>query len=300
MYIKVYFILAHKNPTQIRDLITLLDDKKSLFFIHIDKKSNEDEYKIIIENSSCHFIKKRISCSWGKYNLVQATLNAMKEVQYFMSINYKTLDYHFIMMSGEDLPLKNNSFIHEFLENKIKTSFINYWELPYEKWWDGGLFRFKNLYFFQYKKYPKLNYWTNKIIKKMHLNFLFPLNKFNKQFPDFKIFGASQWMILNKNVLQFVLEKNKEIRKFNSIFKYVLAPDELYFASLILNYDVQKQFSIENLKTHLVCFSGVEVSPKYLQVEDIDNNREDLLFARKFDSNINQSSIDKVKKIIAQ
>lgn len=299
MYIKVYFILAHKNPAQIKELIALLDDKKSLFFIHLDKKINQNEYQDLLQNSSCHFVKNRVVCTWGKYSLVQATLNGMKEVQNFMNMNYKSSDYHFIMLSGEDLPLKSNNYIQDFLESNIQTSYFNHWALPYDKWWNGGLFRLENFYFFQYKKYNKLNYWSNRIIKKMHLNFLFPLNRFHKQFPDFHIYGASQWMILSKDLAVFILKKNSENPKFNSIFKYVLAPDELYFASLILNWDTHKQFSISNSKTHLVSFNGADASPKYLEVEDLESNKEDLLFARKFDPNVNQSAIDKIKKIVA-
>jgi hypothetical protein len=296
MHIKVYFILAHKNPSQIIELVTLLDDKKSLFFIHLDKKVNQNEYKDLIKNISCRFVKKRVSCAWGKYSLVQATLNAMKEVKSYMGANYNNSNYHFIMLSGEDLPLKSNNYIHDFLGSNIQTSFLNHWELPYDKWWGGGMFRFENFYFFEYKEHRKLNYWINRIVKKMHLQFMLPLNRFYKKFPDFKIYGASQWMVLSKDLVAFVLEKNNDNKKFNSIFKYVLAPDELYFATLILNFDVRKQFPICNMKTHLVCFSGAEASPKYLQVEDLENNKEDLLFARKFDSNVNKEAIDKIKK----
>ena len=300
MYIKVYCILVHKNPIQLKDLIAVLDDKKSLFFIHLDKKVNQIDYKTIVQNSNCHFVKSRIACSWGKYSLVQATLNTLKEVKYYMNVHFKNSDYHFIMLSGEDLPLKTNLYIHDFLESNIQTSFLNYWKLPYDKWWNGGFFRFESFYFFDYKKYNKLNYWINRIIKKMHINFLFPLNRFHKHFPSFQIYGASQWMVLSKDLVAFVLEKNNNNPKFNSIFKYVLAPDELYFANLVLNFDVQKQFSISNRKTHFVSFNGANASPKYLEIADLESNKGAFLFARKFDPNINQNAIIKIKKIVEQ
>ena len=301
MYIKVYCILAHKNPLQLKNLLSILDDEKSLFFIHLDKKVNQIEYKMILQNSNCHFVKNRIACSWGKYSLVQAALNTMKEVQDYMNNNYSSSNYHFIMLSGEDLPLKTNCYIHDYLESNIQTSFLNYWKLPYDKWWNGGFFRFESFYFFDYKKHKKLNYWINRIIKKIHLNFLFPLNRFRKYFPSFHIYGASQWMVLSKDLVAFVIEKNNSNSKFNSIFKYVLAPDELYFATLILNYDVDQQFVVDNIPTHLVCFEGLEASPKYLDVQDLEcNNSANLLFARKFDPDINQKTIDFAYKMIGK
>jgi hypothetical protein len=299
MYLKVYCVLVHKNPSQIKELISLLQDDHSLFFIHLDKKINLNSYKELLNQKNCFFVKKRVACSWGKYSLVQATLNAMKEVHDLINANYSGAKYHFIMLSGEDLPLTTNQQIQEYLSSNTETSFINYWELPYEKWWQGGLFRLENLYLFEYKKHPKWNYWLNRAIKKLQFNFLLPLNQFKKRFSGFKIYGSSQWMLLNQDLVAFVLKESCDNPKFNSIFKYVLAPDELYFATLILNYDKQKQFKINNVTSHLVCFNGADPSPKYLQIEDIEkNDNENLLFARKFDPSLNQNAIEFVKKTL--
>lgn len=300
MYLKVYFILAHKNPSQIKNLIEMLDDTKSLFFIHLDKNVKIQEYQDLVLNTSCHFVKNRVRCTWGKYSLVQATLNAMKEVEDYMNNKYKYSDYHFIMLSGEDLPLKNNININNFLEENSKTSYLNYWSLPTKRWWNGGIFRFENLYFFEYKKNQKLIYYLNRIIKKCNFNFLLPINKFKKNFSDFTLYGASQWMILSRDLLEFVLDKSEGNPKFNSVFKYVLAPDETYFATLILNYAMPKQFLIQNFAGHLIVFDGADASPKYLEIKDLKESNKDFLFARKFDFKINQSTIDFVKKNIAQ
>lgn len=299
MYIKVYCIIAHKNPKQIKELIGLLQDNKSLFFIHLDKTVDVNSFRNILEEKNCFFIKKRVSCTWGTYSLVQATLNAMAEVQEFIQINYIGADYHFVLLSGEDLPLKSTIYIHEFLKKNAKKSFLHYWSLPYGKWWAGGFFRLENIYLYDYKKYSKRNYWLNRVIKTLQLDAVLPLSRFKNQFPDFKIYGSSQWMILNQDLVTFVLNESTKNVKFNSIFKYVLAPDELYFATLILNFDKQKQFEICNIPTHLIHFEGADASPKYLQIKDLVSIRDkDLLFARKFDPLLNQQAIDFIKSTI--
>jgi hypothetical protein len=299
MYYKVYFILAHKNPDQIQELVSLLDDGKSFFFIHIDKKVNQDKFQNLSKNLKVYLIKKRVECQWGKFTLVRATLNAMVEVNEFMKLNYFMDTYHFIMLSGEDLPLKANHEIHSFLETNQSISFMHHWQLPYEKWWGGGFFRLENLFLFGYKKNKKLNYWINKIFKKVGMAFLSPLNRFKKQYPQFTIYGHSQWMILNHNLIKFVIKISNDNSKFNSIFKYTLASDELYFATLILNYDIQQQFSITNRSKHLIHFSKAEPNPAYLTVEELENNVKcDFLFARKFDLLVNQSAINFIKKTI--
>lgn len=301
MYIKVYLILAHKKPHQTEQLIRLLQDGKSLFFIHLDKKVNSRHFLNCEKLDSVQFIKKNVKCDWGKFGLVQASLNSFEEIKNFMNANYIDTDYHCIMMSGEDLPLQSNQNIHEFLKNKRGTTFLHHWELPYSGWWNGGFFRFESLYFFEYNTFKKQNYWLNKLITKLKLTHLIPINRFKKIYPNITFFGASQWMILSKEMIESLLEETKMNRKFVSLFKHVLAPDELYFPMLIHTFLKNKLDSIENCATHLVLFDGHKPNPNYLSLLDLQSNMSDnLLFARKFDENINIDSINYVLQQISK
>lgn len=288
MYIKVYLILAHKKPRQIEQLIRLLQDGKSLFFIHVDKKVNSRHFLNCEKLDSVQFIKKNVKCDWGKIGLVQASLNSFEEIQNFMSINYIDSDYHCIMISGEDLPLQSNQSIHQFLEKNIKATFLHHWKLPYKVWWNGGLFRFESLYLFEYNKYQKVNYWITIILKKLRFNFFIPINRFKNAYPEISFYGGSQWMIVSKEMLHALIEETHKNKKFVALFKYVLAPDELYFPMLIHAFLKNKLDTIQNFPTHLVLFEEYKPNPKYLSVSDLQNNMSNrFLFARKFDENIN-------------
>lgn len=301
MYSKVYLILAHKKPNQLKALIALLQDGKSFFFIHLDKNAAIHLFEPVQQMEGCYFIKKREQSRWGSFGIVQATLNGMMEIQDFMKANHGTENYHCILLSGEDLPIQSNKKIHDFLVSKQGTSFIHYWKLPYEKWWNGGLFRFESLYFFDYNKHPKAHYWLNKTIRKLKLNFLFPINKIKKQYPDLELYGSSQWMILSKDLLEFVVENSNKIPQFSKIFKYVLAPDELYFPTLINYFTKSETVLIQNRPTHMIIFKGVNPNPQYLSVEDIKNNTsETTLFARKFDDKINGDTMAYIKTSLEQ
>lgn len=293
MYLKVYFILAHKKPAQLKELITLLQDGKSFFFIHLDRKVNLKDFKIIEKEGRCHFIKNRVRCNWGDFSLVKATLNGISEIQQFMEINHAGNDYHCVFLSGEDLPLKSNKTIHLFLEEQQNKSFINHWKLPYDKWWGGGFFRFESLYLFNFIKYPKTHYWLNKMIRYLKFDFLFPIHRMKKRFPKLELYGSSQWMILSKNLMEFIIDTSKKNPKFNSLFKPVLAPDELYFPTLIYHFQKKKYFVIENAATHLAIFESLNPNPKYLSIEEIQkNNTTTLLFARKFDPQKNADAMN--------
>lgn len=299
MYSKVYFILAHKKPEQLRTLISLLQDGKSFFFIHLDKSVAIHLFESINQVERCYFIKKRERSNWGGFGVVQATLNGMKEIQEYMQSNQQNVNYHCILLSGEDLPLKPNEKIHDFLESKQDNSFIHHWKLPYEKWWNGGLFRFESMYFFDYNKYPKAHYWLNKMIRKLKLHFLFPINRIKKQYPDLELYGSSQWMIFSKKLLYSLVEESKNKTHFQKCFKFVLLPDELYLITLIHNFLKKEVEFIENSPTHLILFEGNKPNPKYLSVIDLkNNNKEATLFARKFDSNINGDAITYIQTIL--
>lgn len=292
MHYKIYLILAHKKPDQIAKLILTLSHENTYFFLHIDRKINVrifDELKTI---KNCIFIKNRVKCDWGSFGLVQATLNSMVEIEAFMNLNYLNSNYHLIQISGEDLPLKSNKFVHNYLASQPETSFINHWLLPNKKWWNGGLFRFESIFLTPFNRYPKTHFWLNKIVKATFLKRFIAINQMRQNFPDLKLFGASQWMILSKKMVSFVI-KNANNKKFNRIFKYVFAADEIYFPTLIYHFDKAKMFPIENIATHLVVFVGNNANPEYLNIKDIEESQKenDYLFARKFDSSKNPQAI---------
>lgn len=296
MYSKVYFILAHKKPVQLKTLISLLQDGKSFFFIHLDKNVDIHLFESIQQMEGCYFIKKREQSRWGGFGIVQATLNGMMEIQDFMKVHHDTANYHCILLSGEDMPLKTNAKIHAFLENKPETSYIHYWKLPYEKWWNGGLFRFESLYVFDYNKHPKAHYWLNKTIRKLKLDFLFPIHRIKKNYPDLEFYGSSQWMILSENLMRSIVDESNNNPQFKQFFKQVLLSDELYIITLIQNFIKAENGLIQNCPTHLIIFEGVNPNPQYLSVEDIKNNTsETTLFARKFDNKINGDAMAYIK-----
>lgn len=301
MYSKVYFILVHKKPAQLKELITLLQDGKSFFFIHLDKNVALNLFESIQQMERCYFINKREQSRWGGFGIVQATLNGMTEIQEFMEANHGTENYHCILLSGEDLPLKTNEKIHDFLENKQERSFIHHWKLPYEKWWNGGLFRFESLYVFDYNKHPKVHFWLNKIIRKSKLDFLFPINRIKKKHPDLDLYGSSQWMILSKKLMKSTVDKSNDNQQLKKLFKYVLLSDELYIITLIQNFIKDENVLIQNCPTHLIIFKDVNPNPQFLSIEDIqNNNKETTLFARKFDNAINGDAIAYIQTIIKQ
>lgn len=297
MYHKIYVILAHKNPEQLGKLIELLQDGLSSVFIHLDKKTPIEPFKYLNTFPQCFFVKNRVKCKWGTYSLVQATMNSYIEVADYMSQNFAASNYHVILMSGEDMPLKSSNYIHNYLSEKQDLSLINYWQLPYEGWWGGGWFRLKSL-FLPGVTHKKCHNRLNLFLTKVGLDSIKPYHRLKREYPEMNIYGSLQWMILNSEAIKQLLYITKTHPKLNSIFKYTFAPDETYFISL-LKLSTSEKLKISNSRNFLVIFEGVNSSPNYLTIYDVKNQiNNDILFGRKFDAIRNKSTIDYIRKEI--
>jgi len=102
-----YIILTHKSPKQLERLIAKLDDEEATFFVHIDLKTNIEQFKYL-QKENVIFLEDRVDVAWGDFTIVQATLNAMKSVVARKNNGYT------ILLSGQDYPIKSKKEIKEY------------------------------------------------------------------------------------------------------------------------------------------------------------------------------------------
>lgn len=298
MHYKAYIILAHQHPKQLERLLNFLEDANSVWFIHLDKKTNITPFKYLEKKENVFFVQKREVCNWGGFSLVKATYNALKEAYDYLE-KQSIKSCHCVLLSGQDLPLKTNKSINDFLTANKDKSFFNYWELPYKKWWDGGMFRVTNLYLFNVKTHTKINNIVNRIIKKTGFNSCLPLHKLKTIDKNLILYGSSQWFIINYDALHALIKNKVIYQNLAKAFKFSFAPDELFFISFYKYIQSKERLIIENKNTTLVVFEGANPNPKFLEVKDLQSNFEKhTLFGRKFDNNVNPEAIKVVEKRI--
>ena len=126
---KNYIILAHNNPSQLNRLVNKLSDGASYFFIHIDKKSDITAFTDLIQQEHVTFITERVSCIWGDYSIVQATINSIREV-----IRQNKAHFTFLL-SGQCYPIVSNEAINHYLRENSQFDHINI--RPIENAWAG-------------------------------------------------------------------------------------------------------------------------------------------------------------------
>ena len=126
-----YLIMAHDNFYILEKLIQLIDYDLNDIYIHIDKKAknfNFNYFRNLVNKSNIYFVK-RFNVRWGGYSIVEAELELLNK-----AIKGEYEYYHII--SGVDLPLKSQEYIHKFFNANRGKEFINIEKIESTSWRD--------------------------------------------------------------------------------------------------------------------------------------------------------------------
>lgn len=262
-----YLILAHKNPKQVKRLLNNLDDD---VYVHLDLKCSIDKFKI--EKNNVYFIRDRVNINWGGFSMIQATLNLIES-----AINNKQYDYY-ILLSGDDYPIKPLEEFKKFLMNNRTYSFLEY--ESFDEHWPKAKFRY-NRY-----KISESNKIYIKFIQKI-LNLI--VNKRN-MYKNMIAFKGSQWWCLNLESIEYIIDY---IKNNNGVLKYFMhthIPDEMFFQTILLNSSLKDKIINDNLRYIIL----EESHPETLTIEhySVIRNLKNKFFARKFDINIDSNILD--------
>lgn len=317
---KSYIILVHENPQQLLRLIKALDDNKSFFYIHVDKKVDIQDFKeLMTDYNNVIFVANRYECIWGHISIVNATLSCMHEV-----VNEKRNGYC-VLMSGQDYPIKNRKSIDDYFNSNNGYEFIdikpikecwpdNKWVQRYEYYtfylssrrqdsvsipylFSNDIYNTKSWKLFIYKiaKTKDINLIfeiiTNIIKKRKHPECIIP-------------YGGSQWWALTIPTIERILCFVQDNTSFVSFHKYTAIPDEVFFHTIIMYLATKdKDIKMKGTLTHTnwerknvplpVTFSSADLV-------ELVNLPENKLFARKFDTNIDENIFNQIDDYVSK
>jgi hypothetical protein len=264
-----YHILAYKDPEFLARLVNRIKPESDFVRIHFDTmigKSKFCEWKKTIADKCQKLdidIVSDFRCKYGSFGQVDANLSAMRD--------YEDCDYdYFVDLTGDSYPLKPPEVIKKELGEK-NCALMEFFKLPYEGWYHGGLHRINNrFYFMPRRKYPYV--WT----------LSFP--RFRKGLPcGLKPYGGRGNLCLQKRHADYILEfaeKNPSVMKF---FKRVWGPDEIFYQTILLNSPFRS--SIINQSTMYSDYSEGTSHAKNLTRFDLEAlKKSGKFFARKFNT----------------
>lgn len=276
-----YLIKAHNNPKHLQRLITALSTGSSRFFIHIDKKSNVDDF-LNINGNNILFTQRRVPVFYFDFSHVEATLillqTALADGHHFD---------RFVYLSGVDYPLRSASYIEQFFENNPDKEFINLVAMPSEA---AGkpISRLTT-----YKLRPG-DPTITRIIRKalLKVGLLSYERNYKTYLRDLTPYGGSEWWAFSREASDYILAFVKEEIQVINFFKNTLCPNESLFQTILGNSQFRSRI-VRNL-TYADWSAGghhpANITEKYLAFfqsissfppDDVYGGGE-MLFARKF------------------
>jgi hypothetical protein len=296
-----YIILAHRYPQQLIRLVNTLYTPSSMFLIHIDKKTDNPQYREMtsgLEHLPNLIFLKRNNCHWGNFGHVRATLTGLTRlVEDQMDFDYC------LLLTGQDYPIKSNSYIETFLSNAHERDFVEYCTWPQEWWPDTvDLIRIRRWHFggIYYDGDPiRVHFRSNKLWKKAIIGTLYwsaNLMLSERRIPGhLEVFGGSSYWCLSNKSAKLVHSFVNDNPKFLNLYKYAFTPDETMFQTILLNSSLSHNIINDNLR--LIDWSGEIERPRIWRKHDIDTIRKsNAIIARKFDATVDSEILDLIDK----
>lgn len=291
-----FLIIAHNNWWQLKQLIQLLDAQNHDIYIHIDKKSKnfqKEDFSNISRKSQVYFFQE-YEVYWGGFSQVQVELFLFEKAQ------KNQYDYYHLI-SGADLPLKNNQKIDEFFAQHKGIEFIQYDEQKLKN--DPEISRRTKYYHFLQnyrRRYPQK--WRNDIFTFFErillvMQIVFRINR--EKDLDWKIKYGSQWVSITNDLVEEIISQKEKIKK---VFSYTNCADELFIQTIAFNCGFKDKICQPgNKMTGNVRFidwtRGKNGNPYTFTSQDKDLLLESKnLFARKFSEDIDKNIIQIISK----
>ena len=275
-----YLILAHNDVSLLRTLVGCLDDVRNDIYIHWDAKSGENP-RVQTVKSALFFMEERVDVRWAGFSMVKAEYLLFKTA--FKNGPYEY--YH--LLSGVDLPLKSQDYIHSECEKMAGTEFIGFANPPQSE------IDFRVQHRFLFPEDFRSNSIFKKVLRSLDLKFQ---DITRKRRTDIPVKKGAQWCSVTNVFVEFLLEQEPFVRK---TFQNTFCPDELFiqtvcfnspFMSRVKNHDSEYESNMRYIKW---------VNGELLPIEETDMpglKSSDRWFARKFSSS-NKGLIEEVVQL---
>lgn len=285
-----YLIMAHGKFDQLIIMLKLLDHKQNDIYLHIDKKVKGFPKQKIVASvclSRLYFVD-RINVNWGAFSQIQCELSLIEQA-------VKNDEYEYLhLLSGVDLPIKSQEYIHQFFRKNQGQEFIDfdidkaeyidrckyYW--PFRE----RLGRRSKLNFGRLFSGALLAHLVISLEKAMHIN----------RIPESVVIKkGANWFSITGELAKYVIDNKKYWEK---LFKYSLCADELFMQTIVYNSPFANSIYMgENRTMRLIDWNrGNPYIFKKFDFEEI--KLSPCLFARKFDIDVDREIIYSVKNML--
>ncbi len=270
-----YLILAHNEPELLSLLVERLDDVRNDIYIHFDRKLSILP-DIKTQHAGLYILKDRVDVRWADVSMLEA------EYKLFHAVVDSGSQYsHHHLISGVDLPLKNQDYIHSFFAQHQGKEFVGLHQRPMNSHADRALhywhpftrsFRGSGCVF-AIKRILRYLVIQTQVLLGIRRNATIPFHK------------GGQWVSITRELIDYLLEQ--EDRAF-TIFSRTFGADEYFVPTLIWDTPfMERLFDATDESRGAMRYIGwradgqlIDFTPQDLPVLQ----QTEYLFARKFNS----------------
>lgn len=270
-----YLILAHNEPELLSLLVERLDDVRNDIYIHFDRKlSVFPDIKTL--HAGLYILKDRVDVRWADVSMLEA------EYKLFHAVVDSGCQYsHHHLISGVDLPLKNQDYIHSFFAQHQGKQFVGLHQRPMNSHADRALhywhpftrsFRGSGCVF-AIKRILRYLVIQTQVLLGIRRNTTIPFHK------------GGQWVSITRELIDYLLEQ--EDRAF-TIFSRTFGADEYFVPTLIWDTPfMERLFDATDESRGAMRYIGWRADGQLVDFTSQDLpalQQTEYLFARKFNS----------------
>lgn len=280
-------MLAHRGPTQVARLLTLIRHPQVRVYLHVDRRVDLGPFRRALAEASVQetSLLRRLPTRWGGYEVVSASIDGLARARADGCT-------YVMLVSGQDVPLRPIAEIVEFASRAGKTSYVEHFPLPASHWRFNGRERTE---FYTYTVrgrretcIPRGEDTGDLSRRGAVLNQALRLRgafRPPRRFPSYaQPFGGSQWWNMSRPAVDHVLAFVDLHPGYREYHRHTLLPDELFFHSILCGTAFAYDHRIVNDALRFMIWADGSSHPKTLTFDDVPTAlKSDGLFARKLD-----------------
>ena len=265
-----FLLLCHKRPDRVLEQVRILTEAGDFVAVHCDLNAGpafSREIRAGLAGNPRAVMADQVRCGWGEWSLVQATLNmARSALHAFPDAT------HFLLMSGDCMPIKPATHIRATLE-QVGKDWIEHADFFEDEWIRTGLREERLIYrhHFNERSQRRRFYWMLALQRQFKLERRLP--------PGLKIRIGSQWWALRRRTIELILKFCGDRPDVVRFFRTTWIPDETFFQTLVMHL-VAREEVVSRPPTYLV-FSDYGMPVTFCADHFGLLRAEDALLARK-------------------
>ena len=293
-----FLILAHNNPKHFHRLINAISSPSNACFVHIDKKSNIENFSNT-NLQNVHFLKKRVKVYRAHFSHVEAELLMIQR-----ALSHANGYDRFILLSGTDYPLHSQKYIEEFFDENSSFEFINITKMPAPEVGKP----MSRLY--GYNPTPTKPLFYIEILIRAILKRLRVIPKkrdYQKYLGELIPYAGCEWWALTRDACEYIINFVSDKQKLLNFYRHTRVPQEMFFQTVLGNSPFIQNFKRAVTYMDWSGHSGHPATigerhlslfqPQKIILDDAFGCGE-ALFARKF-SDETTSIVDRIDHLIS-